>query len=77
MFLTKLIEVASIKDYEKCQKRHFFLFKDKYNRLIEGKIGCFTSTDDYGYLLLQASNLLKISIPENIQIVGFDGGKER
>lgn len=53
----------------------FFYLETNYSRLIEGKIGCFTSTDDYAYLLLQASNLLKISIPENVQIVGFDGGK--
>ena len=71
----EIVEVASIKDYENVKKDISSFLKTNYNRLIEGKIGCFTSTDDYGYLLLQASNLLKISIPENIQIVGFDGGK--
>lgn len=71
----EIVEVASIKDYENVKKDISSFLKTNYNRLIEGKIGCFTSTDDYGYLLLQASNLLKISIPEIIQIVGFDGGK--
>ena len=71
----EIVEVSSIKNYENVKKDILSFLEENYNRILKGKIGCFTSTDDYGYLLLNASNSLKISVPENLQIIGFDGGK--
>ena len=71
----EIVEVSSIKNYENVKKDILSFLEENYNRILKSKIGCFTSTDDYGYLLLNASNSLKISVPENLQIIGFDGGK--
>ena len=71
----EIVEVSSIKNYENVKKDILSFLEENYNKILKSKIGCFTSTDDYGYLLLNASNLLKISVPENLQIIGFDGGK--
>lgn len=71
----EIVEVSSIKNYENVKKDILSFLDENYNRILKSKIGCFTSTDDYGYLLLNASNSLKISVPENLQIIGFDGGK--
>lgn len=71
----EIVEVSSIKNYENVKKDILSFLEENYNRILKSKIGCFTSTDDYGYLLLNASNTLKISVPENLQIIGFDGGK--
>lgn len=71
----EIVEVSSIKNYENVKKDILSFLEENYNKILKSKIGCFTSTDDYGYLLLNVLNLLKISVPENIQIIGFDGGK--
>ena len=71
----EIVEVSSIKNYENVKKEILSFVEENHSRILKNKIGCFTSTDDYGYLLFQASNSLKISVPENLQIVGFDGGK--
>lgn len=71
----EIVEVSSIKNYENVKKEILSYVEENHSRILKNKIGCFTSTDDYGYLLFQASNSLKISVPENLQIIGFDGGK--
>lgn len=70
------VDVSSIKSHKTVIKEIKSYVKENYTKIIENKIGCFTITDEYGYILFQVLNSLKIAIPQNVQIVGFDGGKK-